>query len=126
MKLKNNIATRQKGYNELHATELKNLTDAAISFPKTEEEMTPDMEVTMRAYFEKVTQFNLDQMEYVLVPETVDELCEMVEKIGQLVTVDKINIEDMGVNEIISLAIMIIRLDDAASEEEVAEKKKIA
>jgi len=64
-------------------------------------------------------------MEFMLVPAIIDEICALVEKIGQLVTVEEIDIEGMGIDDIVSLGYRIIRLDDPKSDEESEEKKKI-
>jgi len=130
MKLKNDIAKNQRAYYTLHKADIDQLNvyiEELKASPINEEnsEALLMQNTEMQKYMLKLRDIQIDQMEFMLVPAIIDEICALVEKIGQLVTVEEIDIEGMGIDDIVSLGYRIIRLDDPKSDEESEEKKKI-
>jgi len=130
MKLKNDIAKNQRDYYQLNKLEIDKLNifieemkDNPVDEEDKEKALAQNKE--MQTYMLKLREIQIKQMEFMLVPAIVDELCAMVEKIGQQVTVNDIDIESLSLDSIVSLGYQIIRLDDPKSDEEAEEKKKI-
>ena len=128
MKLKNEMAKKQRSYYNLHKDQIDELTNFLIEpLEETEdnkEEVLAQKE-QLKEYAIKMRDIQVDQLEFILIPSIVDELCILVEKIGNLCTVDEIIINDLTLDAIISLGYQIVKLDDPKNAEEVEEKKKI-
>ena len=132
MKLKNDIAKRQRSYyaqHEKEITELQSFLTKIKENPIDESEENKAevllQNADMQGYMLKMREIQLEQMEYMLSPPIVDELCALVEKIGQLCTIEDVKVMDLDIDAIISLGFLIVRLDDAKSDAESEEKKKI-